>query len=140
MSSPIGVYGIEHVGVVARDTEALATWYKETLGAVEVSRGTDEPTVIFLRFGGGALIELVPAGEASAVQPSDHVHVCFSVRDIEAAERGLGERGVVLERSIFTVYEGSRVAFFRDPEGNLLQLAERVADSPIDDAVYGPRR
>ncbi len=136
MSAPIGVYGVEHVGVLARDPEALAAWYGETFGAVEVSRGTDTPAVIFLRFGGGALLELVPAGE-SAAAPNDHVHVCFSVRDIEAAERGLRERGVVLEREIFTVYEGSRVAFFRDPEGNLLQLAQRVADSRIDGAVYG---
>ena len=136
MSSPIGVYGVEHVGVLARDTEALATWYKETFGATEVSRGTDTPAVIFLRFGGGALLELVPAADSPAVAPSDHVHVCFSVRDIEAAARGLRECGVELERPIFTVYEGSRVAFFRDPEGNLLQLAQRVADSRIDAAVY----
>lgn len=145
MSAAVKVTGVEHTGVIVSDPSALARWYRETLGAVEISRSGDDPPVVFLSFGGGALLELIPAkpdasasGKGTAVASGrDHVHLCFSVDDMDAAVDGLGTHGVSLEKAVFTAYEGSAVAFFRDPAGNLLQLVQRVPDSGIHAEVYG---
>ena len=65
---------------------------------------------------------------------AEHTVLGWRVRDIEAAVRGLGDRGVV-----FTFYEGfgqdalgiwsapgsqAKVAWFKDPDGNVLSLAQ----------------
>ena len=64
----------------------------------------------------------------------------WQVQDIEAAVRGLGERGVEFERfeqleqndlGVWSVPDGSaKVAWFKDPDGNLLSVVE----SPHSDA------
>ncbi|MDA3951648.1 MAG: VOC family protein [Spirochaeta sp.] len=134
MSAAVSVIGVEHTGVMVPDPPALARWYRETLGAVEISRSTDDPPVMFLSFGGGALLELIPAkGDADR----DHVHLCLSVDNMDAAVGALAAHGVALEKPVFTAYEGSAVAFFRDPAGNLLQLVQRVPNSGIHAEVYG---
>lgn len=57
----------------------------------------------------------------------------WRVGDIAATVRALGERGVVFERfpfmqqdgaAIWDAPGGTRVAWFRDPEGNLLSLTQ----------------
>jgi catechol 2,3-dioxygenase-like lactoylglutathione lyase family enzyme len=129
MSGTVDVRGVEHVGMVVGDSESLARWYADVFGARELSRSNDAPPIVFLGFGGGSLLELVP-GKAPATQATDHVHMSFSVNAIPEAVKGLKGAGIALERPVFKAYEGSPVAFLRDPEGNLLQLVERVSDLP----------
>lgn len=133
----VQVNGIEHTGMLVNDTESLAHWYEALFGAREISRSDSSPPIIFLRFGGGALLELVPASDERLGSPTDHVHLCFSVSSLDKAVDALREREISLDRPLFEAYEGSRVAFFRDPEGNLLQLVERVAGSAVHAAVFG---
>lgn len=123
MSGHMEVRGLEHIGLAARDTIALARWYCDLFGAEVVSRSSDTPPIQFLALNSGSLIELVPAGDAPA--GCDHVHLAFGVDDLPAAVDRLEAAGGRLERPVFTAYDGSPVAFFRDPEGNLLQLVER---------------
>ena len=150
MKGAIAVRGLEHIGVFARDTRALARWYGETFGATEISKSDDDMPIIFLSFGGGALIELVPApspenrerspdGRPDPAIPSDHVHLCLSVDDLDRAVSDLYDRGESLDREVFRAYDGSAVAFLRDPEGNLVQLVERVAGSIVHATVYDAR-
>lgn len=135
--SSISLNGIEHTGMLVNNTELLARWYSELFGATVVSRSGSDPAIIFLGFGGGALLELVPASEEQWATPTDHVHLCLSVPSLDRAVAGLRESGTALDRPVFKAYDGSRVAFFRDPEGNLLQLVERVSGSEVHDAVFG---
>jgi len=59
----------------------------------------------------------------------------WEVADISAAARGLSERGVHFERfgmpqdelGIWTAPTGDQVAWFKDPDGNLLSLSQHVA-------------
>ena len=136
MSVP-GVNGIEHTGIVAMDTVDLSRWYLELFKGREVSRSEGDRPVIFLSFGQGALLELIPAPEEGGPPATDHVHLCFSVSSLNAAVAGLEERGIALDRPVFEAYEGSSVAFFRDPEGNLLQLVQRVPGSGVHKSVFG---
>ena len=126
---PIETRGIEHIGVQAHDTESLTRWYKTVFGAREVSRSDDDPAIIFLKIGDGALMEFVPAPDGSDVKGT--THICFDVSSINQALNELGAHAIPLAKPPFTAYDGSRTAFFSDPEGNLLQLVERAAWSDI---------
>lgn len=135
--SAIDVNGIEHTGMLVNNTALLARWYTELFGATEVSRSESDPPIIFLGFGGGSLLELVPASEEKWATPTDHVHLCLSVPSLDKAVAAIRESGTALDRPVFEAYDGSRVAFFRDPEGNLLQLVQRISGSGVHAAVFG---
>ena len=65
---------------------------------------------------------------------------CWQVADIAATVRGLTERGVSFERypqlgqdelGVWSVPDGSaKVAWFRDPDGNVLSVVESPHDAP----------
>jgi catechol 2,3-dioxygenase-like lactoylglutathione lyase family enzyme len=85
-----------------------------------------------------ALIYAVGAGElriakAPAVAPSLYAVMGFIVEDIAAIVKGLTDKGVAFERYSFLVQDaagvwtapsGAQVAWFRDPDGNLLSLSQ----------------
>ena len=129
MSAGTRVIGVEHTGLMVRDTEGLASWYTAVFDARELSRSGDKPPIIFLGFGAGSFLELIP-GDVGNSKPSDHVHLCFSVVSLDAAVSDLLEGGIGLDRPVFTAYDASPAAFLRDPEGNLLQLVERASGLP----------
>ena len=58
-------------------------------------------------------------------------HVALRVDSIEAAKAELEGRGVKFTEEIKPAGGGGRVLFFQDPEGNLLHLVERSAESPV---------
>ena len=69
----------------------------------------------------------------AAVDPAPYTVLGWHVPDIRAAVEGLGGRGVVFERypgmrqdelGIWTSPSGARIAWFRDPDGNVLSLTE----------------
>lgn len=136
-AASIAVRGIEHVGLLARDPVALAAWYRATFGATVVSRSGDDPPVLFLGFGAAALLELIPTTDTRLSQPSDHVHLCLTVASLDSALVRLRDAGIAPVREPFAAYDGSMVAFLADPEGNAVQLVERVAGSAIHRTVYG---
>ncbi|MDF1568753.1 MAG: VOC family protein [Spirochaetaceae bacterium] len=127
--SLVEVIGVEHFGMIVKDSELLAGWYGEVFGAKVVSRSLDERPILFIQLGGGSLMELIP-GDGEPAHPSDHVHVSFSVDSLQGAVNRLKEAEIVLNRPVFEAYEGSPVAFLRDPEGHLVQLVERVSSLP----------
>lgn len=65
--------------------------------------------------------------------PTEHTVLGFAVADVDATIAQLRERGVELERfdgfshdanGALTTPDGSRVAWFRDPDGNLLSVVQ----------------
>ena len=129
MNRTVRIDGVEHTGLIVRNSERLAAWYTEVLGARIVSRSSDDPPILFLSFGHASLLELIPSSHVDErTTASDHVHLCLAVADdLETAVATLAALQVRLERPVFRAYDGSPVAFFRDPEGNLLQLVQRVS-------------
>ncbi len=66
-------------------------------------------------------------------RPSEHTVLGFAVPDIASAVTLLRERGVTFERfpgfphgesGVVSVPDGSRVVWFRDPDGNLLSVVQ----------------
>lgn len=109
------------------DRERALGFYRDVLG---LRLHSSDPFGDFLDLG-GAQMRMTTLADHKA---HPHPVLGWNVEDIVAAVRGLRERGVV-----FTVYEGmgqdelgiwtapdgsARVAFFADPDGNVLSLAQ----------------
>ncbi len=101
-------------------------FYREVLG---LSLQTKSDGALVFDVGGGDLrVSPVPS-----TVPSEHTVLGFSVSDLDSVVEFLSEREVVFERfdgfphnenGILTTPDGSRVAWFRDPDGNLLSVVE----------------
>lgn len=113
--------------VPVSDLTAVRSFYLDTLGLkVLVEREGD----MLLECGEGTAFGVfVSQGKASG----DHTQMSFVCADIEAEVADLRSRGVHLESFDMPgatgqdgIYEldGERGAWFRDPEGNLLAVAE----------------
>ena len=68
-----------------------------------------------------------------AVVPSTYAVLGFHVTDITAIATGLEAKGVMMERfpflpgdanGVWTAPDGTKVAWFRDPDGNLLSIVQ----------------
>ena len=84
----------------------------------------------------GALVYCVGAGmlrvsPVSSTVPSEHTVFGLEVADVDAAVAGLAAKGVAFERfpgfnqdaaGVWLAPDGTKVAWFRDPDGNLISL------------------
>jgi glyoxylase I family protein len=125
------VSGVDHVAIAAKDSKALAQWYCDFLGLrILFDNGKVPPTYLV---GGdmGGVVEIMPdnGGAVSSHQPLDPGirHIAFRVADFEAAYGKL--QGNVLGLTpAAPAAGGGQVAFFHDPEGNLIQIVSRDRD------------
>lgn len=119
--------GIDHPAVAAEDVDALADWYCATVGYEKLVR-TDKPVWI-LRAADGTLLEIMPRDETPrperTVWTPGWSHLAIRVRDFDAAERLLDERGVQWSGDVAEAVGGGRVRSFLDPDGNMLQILQR---------------
>jgi glyoxylase I family protein len=123
--------GIEHIGILARDSAALARWYQETLGWRVVYDNKKSPPAYFLASGHGSMIEMIPdaTGTGDPVPLSAHGvrHLAIAVDDFDKAYAALQAKKVNFIDVPKEGAVGSKVVFFRDPEGNILHLIYRPA-------------
>ena len=120
---------IEHIGLHARNTTALAEWYVGTVGLHIVRRleKPSRPTIYFLAAAGGGEIEILPTEETRAERALNAPglsHIGLVVEDFEATEAHLGENGVHLQ-GVRDTSNGWRIGYFEDPEGNTLEIVRR---------------
>ncbi len=122
--------------VVTKQVRISGAWIDETVGLNGV-----EADVVYLDLPAGPRIELIhydaPGGVEPSVENDPHVfglrHMAFRVTDIDALVEKLQSAGVEFQSEIKSVpdsqvtYSGGvrkRLVYFRDPEGNLLELCE----------------
>ena len=128
-------FSVEHLGLPARDPAALKDWYAHMLGAKVVFDNHQTPPAYLLALPGQFMIEIY-GGNSALPQTSDNKlngwrHVALRVDSLTAAKAELEQRGLKFTEAIRPAGGGGRVLFFQDPEGNLLHLVERTADSSI---------
>ncbi len=106
-------------------------FYADVLGLKR--KGTSEGAVVFDVGGSDLRVSPVPT-----LTPSEHTVLGFEVTDVEAVVAGLAERGVTFvrfegfpheENGLLTTPDGSRVAWIRDPDGNLLSMVQYAGSS-----------
>jgi catechol 2,3-dioxygenase-like lactoylglutathione lyase family enzyme len=124
------IASLHQVALPCRDLSRAVAFYRDVLGADLIARF--EPLgLAFFRMGEVRLL-LDAAGEAT--RPGAGV-LYFSVPDIARAHAALVAHGVAFdspphaihrdEGAIFGAPAEEWMAFFRDPDGNVLALAER---------------
>jgi glyoxylase I family protein len=123
------LFTLEHLGLAARDPRALKDWYERTLGARLVFAMRQEPPAFLLDLG-GTMIEIYAAEFSSEETGKNRLagwrHVALKVPSLENAKSELEKCGVNFEEPVKPAGGGGRVLFFRDLEGNLLHLTERL--------------
>jgi catechol 2,3-dioxygenase-like lactoylglutathione lyase family enzyme len=124
---PPRVTGILETVLYVRDIDRSERFYRDILGLQQI--GKEASRHVFFRVGSGVLLLF----RADQTRRSSHVpshgadgesHVCFLVPPVDY-DRWLGllqTHGVPLEQEV--PWPGGRSVFFRDPDGNLLELAD----------------
>lgn len=128
MSQPfrLGKYNIcGFVSIV--NVERAKEFYRHTLGLTLLS---EEPPFALVFDAHGIMLRL---GMAKELPPAHGTVLGWNVPDIAAAVRELAEAGVRFERfppmkqdelGVWTAPSGARIAWFKDPDGNILSIAE----------------
>jgi len=125
-----------HIAFNCKDRAAQERFYTKLLGfrrARVFNAGTPDEFVM-LRLG-STCIELfqakgLPASAQASEQPLGFKHMAFEVPDIEAKVAEVSAAGIETQSIIdcSSVVPGLRICFFRDPEGNLLELMQGWSD------------
>jgi uncharacterized glyoxalase superfamily protein PhnB len=119
------------------DAVRALEFYRDTLGLELVS--DDEWALVF--HAGGTLVRIQ---KVHALVPAPFTALGWHVPDIAEAVRLLEQRGVAFERytflaqddaGIWTTPDGAKVAWLKDPDGNVLSLSEGVAQPRFDNII-----
>ena len=118
--------GIFETVLYAEDLAAAERFYREALGLEVIRRGD---LVVVFRCGGGVLLVFdprksgAPGREVPSHGTSGAGHVAFAAKPAElpAWREQLRQAGVPIEREVGD--ESGRSIYFRDPAGNVVELA-----------------
>jgi catechol 2,3-dioxygenase-like lactoylglutathione lyase family enzyme len=117
--------------IPSRDLERAKSFYVETLNLRFVSQ---DPFALVLN-ANGTMVRVAKLGE---FQPANFAILGFDVTDIRQEVAALRTKSIVCERypgmqqdeiGIWLSPSGARVAWFKDPDGNVLSLTEFPAGS-----------
>jgi catechol 2,3-dioxygenase-like lactoylglutathione lyase family enzyme len=126
---------IHHVAFRCRDIAAQEAFYIKHFG-FKRSRTfhKGEPNEFFMLKLGEVRLEFFPAhltGAPDGEQTSGYLHLAFEVPKLEPILESVRAAGIQPDKIIDLPEqgEGFRIVFFRDPEGNLLELLENYRDT-----------
>ncbi len=113
---------LAHVGIYVKDLAKSVVFYGGVFG-FQVARTMETSTskIAFLDVGGGTL-ELIQRPGAPGKIEGPWSHVAFNVDDYDAMESKLEDMGLELRK--VTLGDGSRIAFFKDPDGHDVEIME----------------
>jgi catechol 2,3-dioxygenase-like lactoylglutathione lyase family enzyme len=124
MTSPTTVTGVDFVTVFVKDYPAAQKFYGELLG-LEQSKDYEKIPAGEYETGSLTLQVMDAASVGREFKPSGHP-IAFHVDDVEAARANLESHGI--EFLAETMDSGvCHMAFFNDPDGNVLMFHNRYA-------------
>lgn len=112
--------------ICTTNLDAAEAFYRDILGLGIKDKSAG--AIVFDVGGADLRVSRVPS-----LQPSEHTLLGFAVPDVAAVVQSLRKHGITLERfehfphdanGILTTPDGDRVAWFRDPDGNLLSVVQ----------------
>ncbi|MDF9797495.1 glyoxylase I family protein [Catalinimonas alkaloidigena] len=119
---------IDHPAVAAQDVDKLADWYCNVLGYEKYYR--DDKPVWMLKAPDASLIEIMPIDEtprpARTTWTPGWSHLALRVNNIDQAIQELDKHHVQWMGEMVEAIGGGKVRSFQDPEGNMLQVVERI--------------
>jgi catechol 2,3-dioxygenase-like lactoylglutathione lyase family enzyme len=117
------IVGTHHVAISTRNFARLREFYVGTLGLTVVG-GFPGHDILFIN-AGDTPIELVGEEVGDEVSRRGWNHLAWEVEDVDETYRELSARGVhftVPPEDFPPEAPTVRIAFFQDPDGNLLEL------------------
>ena len=123
------VKGIEHIGIYAEDSKALADWYIDMFGCTIAYENAVKGTY-FVAFADKSMIEICKASssdENSALTDPGIRHIALTVEDFEGVVAKLKDAGTEIVTDAVVAPSGIKTMFFRDIAGNILHLISRPA-------------
>jgi methylmalonyl-CoA/ethylmalonyl-CoA epimerase len=123
---------LRQVGLPSGNLPRSVQFYRDTLG-LELIAQYDPPGLAFFRLGDTRLLL-----EHSDNSKPSHAVLYFEVVDIHATYATLKENGVEFDEAPHLIFRDEKgtfapaggeewMAFFKDPDGNVLSLASRIA-------------
>ena len=128
---------VHHIGFNCRDLFASERFYTKHFGfrRARVFNAGKADEFLMLRLG-ATCIELFQSaadadGNGSGEQAVGYKHLAFEVPELDAAIQALREDGIATDPIIDLthVVPGLRICFFKDPDGNILELMENWRDA-----------
>lgn len=118
---------IHQIAVYSSDLERSIGFYRDQLGAEFIAK-FDPPGLVFFRFGSTRLLLEINAPKAT---------LYFRVDDISSSTEALRAKGIVFDAEPRAIHRDDKgqfgpagaeewMAFFHDPDGNVLALASQV--------------
>jgi lactoylglutathione lyase/glyoxylase I family protein len=140
-ASPFASFGGHHIGIRVPDYQAAKAWYTEKLdfrvlqewsfGDLELaylSPANDDDFHLELLAGPVPNPRPVLDDLAVSLEFGGYQHVCVHVDNVDTTREELVRRGVDVVGEPFEIEQISRrLAFFRDPWGNMFELSEKLA-------------
>jgi catechol 2,3-dioxygenase-like lactoylglutathione lyase family enzyme len=116
--------------VPTRNPQKARPYYEKTLGLSFVS--DDQFALVF--DANGVMVRVVDVSSVPDFEPAPFTILGWSVGDIGKTVEGLGKKGVKFEcypgmqqdkKGVWTSPSGAKVAWFKDPDGNVLSVTEQ---------------
>jgi catechol 2,3-dioxygenase-like lactoylglutathione lyase family enzyme len=121
------INGILETALYVADLDRAERFYRDVLALRQI--GKDPDRHVFFRLGSGVLLlfradRTRQAGTLPSHGADGEIHVCFLVSpaDYEAWMRRIQGHKIAIQREV--AWPQGRSFFFRDPDGNLLELAD----------------
>ncbi|ANE46312.1 glyoxalase [Paenibacillus swuensis] len=124
----MAVKKLEHVGIMVRDIEASAAWYRDVIGMEIVGMLAHNNEVIklaFLSFPGypESQVELIEGYNADLPDEGKVHHIAFTVDDIDQEWNRLKDLEVkFIDSEITLLSNGARYFFFYGPDGERIEM------------------
>jgi catechol 2,3-dioxygenase-like lactoylglutathione lyase family enzyme len=124
---PPRITGILETVLYVADLDRAERFYSDVMALKQI--GKEPGRHVFFRVGTGVLLLFHAARTRRSEHLPSHgadgeIHVCFTVApaEYEAWKRRVEDRGVGIQKEI--AWPVGRSFYFRDPDGNLLELAD----------------
>ncbi|GAC1535839.1 MAG: VOC family protein [Herpetosiphon sp.] len=119
------IVGTHHVALATANFDRLREFYVDILGlpVVGAFRGH---RIVFID-AGTTTIELIERDQSTAVSQSGWAHFAFEVENVDIIYKTLSDQGItfhVVPKDFPADAPAVRIAFFRDPDGNDIELVE----------------
>mmetsp|Transcript_6216 Transcript_6216/g.9801 ORF Transcript_6216/g.9801 Transcript_6216/m.9801 type:complete len:151 (+) Transcript_6216:307-759(+) len=132
----IDIQGLDHVCLVSKDVERSVKWYQRVLGMSLRFNDEDhfwprcKESPAFMERG-GAKVALLPVQQGYRERLGDHFALTVSREEFKRAQRDLGK--LIGTEDIEQADYGRQLSlFFKDPDGNVVELTTWVSPSSKD--------
>lgn len=123
------ITGTHHIALCTPNFATIQAFYTQTLG-LPIVGGFPGRKIIFIA-AGTTTIELVEREEPLVLGRQGWAHFAFQVENVDASFAELSAQGIsfhIAPKDFPETAPSIRIAFFKDPDGNEIELVQPLSD------------